>query len=38
MTYREVLAVRVPAEGAAGDDAKVSLVGMTDELHAVSFD
>lgn len=38
MTYREVLAVRVPAEGAAEDDAKVSLVGMTDELHAVSFD
>ncbi|MGM7670061.1 hypothetical protein [Microbacterium sp. A93] len=38
MTYREVLAVRVPAEGATGDDAKVSLVGMTDELHAVSFD
>ncbi|WMY77001.1 hypothetical protein [Citricoccus sp. I39-566] len=38
MTYREVLAVRVPAEGATGEDAKVSLVGMTDELHAVSFE
>ncbi|GAA4771581.1 hypothetical protein [Citricoccus nitrophenolicus] len=38
MTYREVLAVRVPAADAAEDDAKVSLVGMTDELHAVSFD
>lgn len=38
MTYREVLAVRVPAEGATGDEAKVSLVGLNDELHAVSFD
>ncbi|MFC7402737.1 hypothetical protein [Citricoccus sp. GCM10030269] len=38
MTYREVVAVRVPAEGSSGDDAKVSLVGMTDELQAVSFD
>jgi hypothetical protein len=37
MTYREVLALHVPADGARGDDAKVSLVGMTDELDTVEF-
>jgi hypothetical protein len=37
MTYREVLALHVPASGASGDDAKVSLVGMTDELDEVEF-
>jgi hypothetical protein len=38
MTYREVVAVRVPAEGATGNDAKASLVGMTDEMRAVTFE
>jgi hypothetical protein len=38
MAYREVVAVRVPADGATGNDAKVSLVGMTDELQAVTFE
>lgn len=38
MTYREVVALRIPAEGSTGDDAKVSLVGMTDELHTVTFE
>lgn len=38
MTYREVVALHVPAEGAAGDDAKISLVGLTDELESVSYD
>jgi hypothetical protein len=37
MTYREVLALHVPAAGASGDDARISLVGMADELHTVSF-
>jgi hypothetical protein len=38
MAYREVVAVRVPAEGATGNEAKVSLVGMTDEMQAVTFE
>lgn len=38
MTYREVVALHVPAEGATGDDAKISLVGLTDELESVSYD
>lgn len=37
MTYREVLALHVPAAGASGDDARISLVGMADELRTVDF-
>ncbi|NUL43658.1 hypothetical protein F7P69_00375 [Cellulosimicrobium funkei] len=37
MTYREDVVLRVPAEGATGDEAKVSLVGLSDELQAVSY-
>jgi hypothetical protein len=37
MTYREVLVLHVPAAGASGDDARISLVGMADELRTVNF-
>ncbi|HRO93509.1 MULTISPECIES: hypothetical protein [Micrococcaceae] len=37
MTYREVLALHVPAAGASGEDARISLVGMADELRTVKF-
>ncbi|MFC0248686.1 hypothetical protein ACFFIO_09250 [Citricoccus parietis] len=38
MTYREVVALRIPAEGATGDEAKVSMVALTDELQAVTYE
>ncbi|HEY4616065.1 MAG TPA: hypothetical protein VIG75_11435, partial [Citricoccus sp.] len=37
MTYREVLALHVPAEDSSGDEARISLVGMSDELRTVRF-
>ncbi|MDI3331867.1 MAG: hypothetical protein QJR09_14215 [Micrococcus sp.] len=37
MTYREVLALHVPAAGASGDESRISLVGMADELRTVKF-
>ncbi|MGD6978073.1 hypothetical protein [Citricoccus zhacaiensis] len=37
MTYREAMALHVPAAGASGDASRISLVGMADELRAVSF-
>jgi hypothetical protein len=37
MTYREVLALHVPPAGASGDEARISLVGMADELRTVNF-
>ncbi len=38
MTYREVVALRIPAEGATGDEAKVSMVALTDELQSVTYE
>ncbi|GAA1118549.1 hypothetical protein [Citricoccus alkalitolerans] len=38
MTYREVVALRIPAEGATGDEAKVSMAALTDELQSVTYE
>ncbi|QCU78405.1 hypothetical protein E7744_09730 [Citricoccus sp. SGAir0253] len=37
MTYREVVALHVPADGTRGNESKVSLVGVADELRSVEF-
>lgn len=37
MRYRETMVLQVPAAGATGEDAKVTLVGFDDELSSVSY-
>lgn len=37
MRYREAMVLRVPSEGAEGDDARVTVDGFDDELYVVDF-